>query len=213
MRELNAVKNVLVLDDIEETRAWLAEITARAFPGAAVVFAGSVKEAKGALADGPLDLALVDLGLDDGSGIEVLEAAARLDAPPVSVVTTIFDDDRSLFSALGAGADGYILKGRPPSEIEAGLRGILEGHPPLSPSIARRLLSYFRPSEPSREALTPRETEVLTLVSKGHTVASVAGALSLSPNTVAGYVKEIYRKLHVSSRAEAAIEAQRRGLI
>src|SRR5690606_28845877 len=161
MRELNAVNNVLVLDDIEETRAWLAEITARAFPGADVVFASSVMEAKGALAAGPLDLALVDLGLDDGSGIEVLEAVAQLDAPPAAGVTTIFDDDRSLFAALGAGADGYLLKGRPPAELEAGLRGILGGHPPLSPAIARRLLTYFRPSEPSREPLTPRETEVL----------------------------------------------------
>lgn len=213
MRSIESVREILILEDLEETRRWLADIATAAFDGARVTFAESVGEASRILRERTFDLALLDLGLDDGSGLEILELLASRAARPVCVVTTIFDDDRSLFGALRAGADGYLLKGRPPAELTAALRGILSGQPPLSPSIARRILAHFAPVERTDPKLTAREAEVLTLVAKGFTVAATAEALSLSPNTVAGYVKEIYRKLRVNSRAEAAIEAQRRGLV
>lgn len=97
------------------------------------------------------------------------------------------------------------------------LRGILADQPPLSPSIARRLLRHFQPAHDNPqltpEILTPRETDVLRLIAKGYTVVQVAQALSLSHHTTAGYVKDIYRKLSISSRAEATLEATRRGLV
>ena len=96
------------------------------------------------------------------------------------------------------------------------LRGIVDGQPPLSASIARRLLRHFQPTVDAGEAqvpLTPRETEVLRLTAKGLTVGEVATVLALSRHTVSGYLKDIYRKLSVGTRAEATLEAARRGLV
>jgi DNA-binding NarL/FixJ family response regulator len=163
-------------------------------------------------------LALIDLGLPDGSGLQIIEALKR-DVPNcVTVVSTVFDDDAHLFPALRAGAQGYVLKDEPIESLATMLTGIVSGQPPLSPSIARRLLRHFQPlgSTPTGSndsELTARETEVLRLIAKGFTVPQVADTLTLTRNTVAGYLKDIYRKLRVSTRAEATLEAARRGLV
>lgn len=208
-------KHILVVDDLAASRAWLRSALNLAFPDAQVQEADCL--ASGLLAlHPPPDIALIDLGLPDGSGIELIEVLRRAERPPLCVVATVFDDDGHLFPALRAGAEGYLLKDQPAEAVAQALTGIAEGRPPLSPSIARRLLSHFRPSPQAQTeavALTTRETEVLQAIAKGYTVQQVAGLLSLSPHTVAGYLKEVYRKLAVSSRAEATLEAARRGLI
>ncbi|MCR6700835.1 MAG: response regulator transcription factor [Dokdonella sp.] len=201
----------LVVDDLPASRAWLGDALTRAFPGIALAMAGSLAEAAPHLATPP-PLALIDLGLPDGSGVTLigpLQAAGSL-----AVVATVFDDDAHLFPALAAGAAGYVLKDQPPDALATMLRGIADGQPPLSPSIARRLLGHFRPAPAAADAaLTARETDVLRLIAKGLTVADVAAALALSRHTVTGYVKDVYRKLRVSTRAEATLEATRRGLV
>lgn len=93
------------------------------------------------------------------------------------------------------------------------IEGSSEGHPPLSPGIARRLLDYFHQPDPLETPLTNRETEVLQLIGKGYATAEVAGLLEITRNTAAGYVKEIYRKLGINSRAEAALKAAEFGLL
>lgn len=201
----------LVVDDLAASRDWLQRALALAFPGIAVDTAATVADALARI-DPPPPLALVDLGLPDGSGVRVIEALARR-GDTVAIVATVFDDDAHLFPALRAGAQGYVLKDQPPEALAAMLQGIAAGQPPLSPSIARRLLTHFRPApEPDAPALTPRETEVLRLTAKGLTVQEVADLLGLSRHTAGGYLKDIYRKLSVSTRAEAALEAARRGL-
>lgn len=204
----------LVLDDLAPSRAWLAQALQLAFPGIAVQPAATLREAF-MLAEPPPPLALVDLGLPDGSGVQLIEALAA--AGTLCIVATVFDDDAHLFPALRAGAQGYLLKDQPPEAIAAALAGIARGQPPLSPSIARRLLRHFQPppEAPPREepALRPREVDVLRLTAKGLTLAQVADALQLSRHTVSGYLKDIYRKLSVNTRAEAALEAARLGLV
>lgn len=212
------IARVLVLDDLAASRAWLAAAARAAFPAAVVVEAGTVAQALALLQPAP-DLALVDLGLPDGSGIDVIGALRGAGADTVCVVATVFDDDAHLFPALRAGAQGYVLKEQAREQLAGMLRGIVEGQPPLSPSIARRLLRQFQggpPAAPDGEGdagLTAREREVLGLIGKGLTVPEVAGALGLSRHTCAGYVKEIYRKLQVGSRAEATLAATRLGLV
>ena len=209
-------ERALVVDDQASSRAWLEQALEQAFPGIAIAAAGSLAEA-GRLLDPP-PLALIDLGLPDGSGVSLIE---RLRGRSMCVVATVFDDDAHLFPALHAGAEGYVLKDQGHESLAEMLRGIAAGQPPLSPSIARRLLRHFAPQHgpagapavAAENALTPRETEVLRLIAKGMTRQEVAQLLAISAHTVAGYLKDIYRKLNVGSRAEATLEAARRGLV
>lgn len=164
------------------------------------------------------DLALCDLGLPDGDGTDVVARLHELQPEVLSVVVTIHDDDEHLFPALQAGAYGYILKEQPRELIIEQLQRIAQGEPPLSPSIARKVIKYFA-SMPKpvtdnlpEVSLTERESEVLLRVAKGYTLPEIGVQLGLSRHTIADYVKQIYRKLNVSSRAEAALEAQRLGL-
>ena len=203
----------LIVEDLPATRQWLAASVEAAFPGVQLRLAGGVTAARQAIADARPALGLIDLGLPDGDGLELIHALAGTET--YIVVTTVFADDDHLFPALKAGAHGYVLKDQSREQMVDLLQGIVRGQPPLSASIARRLLGHFGPApKPADTAgLSPREHETLSLIAKGFTVAKVAEALGISPNTAAGYVKEIYRKLNVSSRAEVAIEANRLGLL
>lgn len=206
------MQSALIVEDIAEVRTALRDILHRAFPGVQAQTAGSVAEARTILRRGGVELVLLDLGLPDGSGMEVLREFRG--ARPQFVITTIFDDDEHLFEALRAGADGYLLKDEPAEQLVDLLRGIHDGRPPLSATIARRILTHFRPVSPvASSPLSPRETEVLTLIARGYTVRSVAEALGMSYNTAAGHLKSIYQKLSVNSRAEAAMEAVRLGVV
>lgn len=208
-------RHALVLDDLPGARNWLAEAVHAAFPGIEVALAGTLAEAMARL-DPPPALALVDLGLPDGSGIQLIEALQQRNAGTLCIVATVFDDDAHLFPALRAGAQGYVLKDQDREALAGMLRGIVQGQPPLSPSVARRLLRHFQPAmnaTTDEVPLTPRETEVLRLTAKGLTLGEVASALELSRHTVSGYLKDIYRKLSIGTRAEATLEAARRGLV
>lgn len=208
-------RSALILDDLPACIAWLRQALERAFPGIVIATAASLAEARSRLAELPaLDLALVDLGLPDGDGTTLIPRIRQQRPEVVTVVTTVFDDDAHLFPALSAGAAGYLLKDEAVDALAQRLRGIVEGQPPLSPSIARRLLRHFQPPPaPATQSLSPRESEVLRLIAKGYSVPEAAELLGLTKHTVAGYVKDIYRKLDVGSRAEATLEASRRGLI
>lgn len=205
-----------ILEDLPESQAWLSRALATSFPGIAIDTAYTLSEARAKLAGGPRpDIALIDLGLPDGSGVELIELIQRLYPATLCVVASIYDDDGHVFPALRAGARGYLLKDQPVERIVEALNGIAAGEPPLSPAIARRMLTFFRPEAPAapEAELTGRETEVLRFIAKGMTQAETARLLGISQHTVAGYVKELYRKLNVSSRAEAALRARDMGLV
>lgn len=211
---MTGYSRALVVDDLPSSRDWLAHALHLAFPGITIDLAASLADASRLIAPAP-PLALIDLGLPDGSGVQLIE---RLHKHTLCIVATVFDDDAHLFPALRAGAQGYVLKDQNHEALADMLRGIAAGQPPLSPSIARRLLRHFAPAPqparpPDETDLTPRETDVLRLTAKGLTRQEVAQMLQLSTHTVAGYLKDIYRKLSIGSRAEATLEAARRGLV
>jgi DNA-binding NarL/FixJ family response regulator len=212
------MKNVLLLEDLPEIRAWLRKLVLQVFPGSQISESARVHDAVALVSAVKFDLALVDLGLPDGSGVDVVTKLREVQPEAQSVVVTIHDDDEHLFPALQAGAFGYILKEQPRELITEQLQRISQGEPPLSPSIARRVMAHFaqkgRPQANSLPSvsLTDRESEVLLRVAKGYTLPEIGVQLGLSRHTIADYVKQIYRKLNVSSRAEAALEAQRLGL-
>jgi DNA-binding NarL/FixJ family response regulator len=205
---------VLIVEDIADVRVWLSDVMISACPEARIETAADTRSARARLGHEPYDLALVDLGLPDGSGFDVLRAIKAESPETLCVVATILGDDASIVGALAAGADGYLLKDQPGDLLARHIRQILDGLPALSPSIARRIMDHFRktgPAAPDAE-LTPRERDVLAQIGRGLRNHEAAAALGISEHTVAAHIKSVYRKLDISSRAEAAWHAARLGL-
>jgi DNA-binding NarL/FixJ family response regulator len=231
---------VLIVDDLPAALAMVRAAVLEAFAQAQCDEADSVAGAIALLADTRFDLALIDLALPDGDGVDLIARVARAQPGCLIVVATIYDDDEHLFRALQAGAQGYLLKDQPRDWLARQLCGLVQGQPPLSPAIARRLLRHFRaetanqavpvfapgraapvsgpadtapaPSGSPEAELTIREREVLSLLAQGARSADIATALGISRHTVGDHVKHIYRKLEIGSRAEAALRARRLGL-
>lgn len=218
-----AHQSALIVEDLDEPRQWLQEVLPRALPSLKQVdAAATLQEAQRLMHGCRHDLAVVDWSLPDGTSRELIGALSRQGT--TVVVATIHDDDSHVFPALQAGASGYVLKSQPRAVVEAQLRRIEQGEPPLSPSIAMRVLHHFRQDEaPSSAAtaaaedadisLTQREVDILRLIGKGYKAVEISRLLNITLNTVNTYVRDVYRKLGISSRAEAALEASRRGLV
>lgn len=238
---------VLILEDNPVARAYLTRVLGEAFSDPiSITEAGDLETARAQIAltgpqglhgTDPFKLMLVDLELPDGNGLELLAELTQY--PATKVVTTLYSDDDHLFPALQCGADGYLLKEDRFEVLVDELRKIVLGQPPLSPAIARRLLTHFRHGGPSNALpvtpvsasaspakppvvmepvqelphLTPREIEVLTYLSKGFTIKEIANLMGIKWFTVNDHIKSIYRKLNVSSRAEAAVLASKQGLV
>ena len=241
---------VLILEDNPVARGFLRRVVRESFSDANLISeAGDLETARrhvaatrspttGIVVD-PFKLILIDLELPDGNGMELLSELTSY--PATKIVTTLYSDDDHLFPALQCGADGYLLKEDRFEVLVEELQKIVRGQPPLSPAIARRLLTHFRmgsgsdtqaPSAPftmagtpgasrpvpiekplDHERLTPRETEVLTYLSKGFTIKEIANLMGIKWFTVNDHIKSIYKKLNVSSRAEAAVLASKQGLV
>jgi DNA-binding NarL/FixJ family response regulator len=166
------------------------------------------------------DVLLVDLGLPDVSGIEIIRDTARRYPATDTMVVSVFGDEEHVLASIEAGATGYLLKDSLPHELTDSIKQLRTGGSPISPIIARRLLTRLRgPCDDTAEAakdcprLTARESEILRLIAKGFSFAEIAQLLQISPHTVTTYVKKIYQKLAVHSRGEAVYEASRMGLI
>jgi DNA-binding NarL/FixJ family response regulator len=210
----------LLVEDQPQFSAFLQETVETAFPGIQVISLRSLREARAWLEAGSdrgrLRFCLIDLGLSDGSGVDLIREIAASRPSVLNVVVTIFREDSCLFDAIAAGAFGYILKDESRDFMVDTLRRLERQEPPISPSIARRLLAHFQASHRQQNEnvrLTAREKQTLTLLVRGMTVSEAASQLALSAQTVSGYVKVIYQKLHVSNRAEAVREALRLGLV
>ncbi len=212
------MNNGYIIEDHVAAQQWLQEALEMAFPGIAIATVGTVAEAHALLDDATPDIALVDLNLPDGSGLEIIQRISTDSPHTATVVTTIYDDDHYLFPALRAGARGYILKEQRKEEISGLLQGIVKGEPPISPQISQRMLNYFSAmSEPlpleRASSLTDREREVLSIIARGCSLAEAASQLGVTRNTIATQVKSIYNKLNISSRAEAALAATQMGIL
>lgn len=218
---MKPIAAILVIEDHADIRDWLVECAVAAFADAVVSTARNFQEARHAIEHRggvSFDLALIDIGLPDGDGVDLIERLAARSPECLCVVTTIYDDDAHIFRAIQAGANGYLLKYHQTERLVELLRRIHEGEPPLSPAIARRVLSVLqtrppKPADEEQDTLTPRESEVLTLLGRGFQLAQVAAHLGITPNTAASHVKSIYRKLNITNRAGATLAAIGRGLV
>jgi len=163
----------------------------------------------------PPDVALVDVGLPDMTGIEVITALRRVAPACVSLMFTMFDDAPTILSALRAGARGYLLKSAGSDRVLASIHEAVAGGLPLSPAVASLVVESMLKSDRAagEESLTPRETELLSLLARGQTYAQCAQTMQIGVGTVQSYVKSIYAKLDVTSKAEAAVAAVRLGIV
>src|SRR5829696_9254872 len=160
---------------------------------------------------------LMDIQMPHVNGIEATRRILETNPDVGVVVLTMFEDDDSVFSAMRAGARGYVLKGAPPSEILKVLRAVAAGEAHFGPEIARRLMSFFsEPSPASPEETFPelsaREVEILEFIAQGHSNAKIAARLFVSPKTVSNHISHIFTKLQVADRAHAIIRAREAGL-
>jgi DNA-binding NarL/FixJ family response regulator len=210
--------SVLVVEDDPETRRYIADAV-QSDSGLSLVGAvGTVREGAAALTASVTDVLLVDLGLPDGNGAELIRFARKVGADTQSLVITLFADEPSVVGAIQAGARGYLLKDDRAADIVEAIRQLLAGGSPLSPSIARYLLRRFAEPEPRVPAaalpkLSERETEILHFVVKGFTFPEIGGLLDISTHTVTTHARRIYRKLEVRSRSEAVFEAVSLGIV
>jgi DNA-binding NarL/FixJ family response regulator len=171
------------------------------------------------------DVLLVDLGLPDGSGIDVIRAAVQRWPRCGVMVSTAFGDEQHVMQSLEAGAAGYLLKDSAPKSMLAEIRILHAGGSPISPLIARQVLMRFLPKAPAPKevvvtptkgpqvSLSARERQVLEYITKGFTTEETAKLMDISWHTVQTFVRRIYAKLEVSSRAEAIYEARVLGLL
>ena len=155
------------------------------------------------------DVILMDIRLPGMSGIECTAKLKGLLPKTLVIILTALDDDNLIFCALQAGADGYLLKRTKPADLRFALLDVLAGGAPMTSAIARRVVRSFRiasSNQQSKTNLSPREVEVLELLSRGYSNKEIAEQLRLSVETVRSYLKNVYEKLHVRSRMEAAIQ-------
>jgi len=218
---------ILLVEDDGPTRRHLARAV-EAHPGLSLVdeaatFAAGVKALDRALPD----VLLTDLGLPDGSGIELIRILRTRAPDSLAMVITALGDEKTVLAAVEAGASGYLLKDGSDAEVGASLDCLLAGGSPISPSIARKLLRRMHaqpageevagapPSgpSPSSPSLSPREVEVLQLIAKGFSFPEIAELLEVSAHTVTTYVRRIYGKLEVGTKSSAVYEAVSLGLI
>lgn len=214
------MKTILIVEDSEATRHRLEDAIKN---GGQFELMGSVStynEGLSFIRETPPDILLTDLDLPDGSGVDLIKL---INLPAVktqlAIVITVFGDGYHVIEALKAGASGYLLKDDDFMDINEAISQMVDGGAPISPSIARYLLNELSISEPSHEekpaadVLSPREKEVLLLVSKGYTSKEIAKMLDLSYYTVREYVSNVYKKLSVKNKMQAVSEATLLGII
>jgi DNA-binding NarL/FixJ family response regulator len=211
---------VYIVDDIPEFRLKFAQAIAAAPDLELAGEAANLAEGRALLDRGPVDVLLVDLGLPDGSGLDLIQEASRRWPGQCDImVVTVFADERHVLAAIEAGATGYLLKDASESDLAAQIRELRAGGSPISPIIARQLLLRLSPSPTASAApangarLTEQEQRVLQLASKGYSYDEAARLMNVSRHTVMTYVKRSYQKLQVHSKTQALYEARRLGLL
>jgi DNA-binding NarL/FixJ family response regulator len=208
---------VLIADDHQLFRDGLKALLLSAPDTEVVGEAATGREAIQMAAESQPDVILMDLQMPDMDGIEATRRIADT-SPQINVLmVTMFEDDQSVFAAMRAGARGYVLKGAKHDEMLRAIRAVGSGGAIFSPSIAARMMKFFAASrsvlpEQAFPDLTDREREVLNLIARGESNADIARALTISVKTVRNHVSNIFSKLQVADRAQAAIRAREAGL-
>lgn len=223
MSDEGPVISVALVEDDAGTRQRLARALA-ASPRLTLAYAAAnAQDILGWLAANSVDVLLVDLGLPDRSGLEVIRHCHTAAPATEVMVVTMFGDEAHMIAAFEAGARGYLLKDGTEEDLVRHVMSLHAGGSPMTPLIARQLLERFSPPPPGpaparpaavqADTMTEREREILLVLSRGYTYAEAARLLGIAPSTVQSHVKNIYSKLAVRSKTEAIFEARQMGLL
>lgn len=218
---------VLIVEDEPEFRLRFKQIVESEPTLELVGVAANKREAQELIDHTTFDVMLIDLGLPDGNGTELIRQVSQKRPDVDIMVVTVFGDEQHVVSAIEAGATGYILKDSTAADVVSCIRLLRAGGSPVSPVVARSVLRAIRnrmgggaaaPTRPGgpmpeNNPLSARETEILQLLAKGMSFNEIGEILGISPHTVTAHIKKIYRKLAVHSRGEAVYEATQMGLL
>ncbi|MCL3883283.1 response regulator transcription factor [Marivita sp. GX14005] len=213
-----AVPLILIVEDRERTAEQIYRQIEGSGDMAVAPPARGVAEGLEALARLRPRVVLTDMGLPDGSGLEIVRAVAAADWDCESIVISVIGEEQQVVDAIRLGARGYVLKFEALDRTAEVVRTVLAGGSPVSPQVARHLLALVERAPGTRPEgevpdLTRRELEILRLVSRGYKREEVAGRLGISVSTVGTHINAIYRKLEVRSNIEAVTIAARLGLL
>ena len=216
VRPAPATVRVAIIEDQREVRESLATLINGTSGFACAGNYRTMEEALQHISVARPDVILTDIGLPGMNGVEGTRIL-RDRAPHVPILAlTVYDDDDNVFNAICAGASGYLLKNTAPARLLESLKEVVGGGAPMSPDVARRVISLFRQFRPAPRAsyqLTPQETELLKLMVEGHHYKTAAAVMGISTHTVSFHLKNIYEKLQVHSKTEAVAKALRERLI
>jgi DNA-binding NarL/FixJ family response regulator len=221
--------SIIIVEDEPEFRRRFAQIIDSEPTMRLAGVAANKREAQVLIDREDFDVMLIDLGLPDGTGIDLIRSVSQRKPDVDIMVVTVFGDEQHVVSSIEAGATGYILKDSTPADVISCIRLLRAGGSPVSPVVARSVLRAIRSrmggtaagstSAPARSPnaennpLSARETEILQLLAKGMSFNEIGEILGISPHTVTAHIKKIYRKLAVHSRGEAVYEASQMGLL
>jgi DNA-binding NarL/FixJ family response regulator len=215
--------SVMIVEDDAVTRKMLSLAVESAPQFELIAQFDSVKPALAWFETGAVDILLTDLGLPDGSGIEIIHECVRRCPKCDIMVITMASDDDNILACIEAGASGYVLKDAGKLDVVRALLELRAGGSPISPIIARKVLARMRDAKrpaatvsgtgAAAISLTKREAAILDLIARGNSYGDAAKTLMVSVGTVQTHIKNIYDKLSVHSRGEAVYEAHRRGLL
>ena len=207
---------VVIIEDLREVRDGLAMLINGTSGFHCAGSYRTMEDALKGMAGTRPDVILTDIGLPGMDGVEGTRILRdRFPLIPV-LALTVYDDDENVFNAICAGASGYLLKNTAPARLLESLREVVDGGAPMSPDVARRVITLFREFRPPERAsyhLTPQETDLLKLMVEGHHYKTAAREMGISTNTVSFHLKHIYEKLQVHSKTEAVAKALRERLI
>lgn len=215
--------SILIVEDEPEFRRRFTQIIENEPSMRLVGVASNKRDAQSLIEREEFDVMLIDLGLPDGNGTDLIRQVSQRRPDTDIMVVTVFGDEQHVVSAIEAGATGYILKDSTPADVISCIKLLRAGGSPVSPVVARSVLRAIRnrmggtstrsPTAPENNPLSARETEILQLLAKGMSFNEIGEILGISPHTVTAHIKKIYRKLAVHSRGEAVYEATQMGLL
>ena len=212
----NQTVKIAIIEDLRDLREGLAMLIGGTDGFECVGRFRSVEEAVAKIGFHLPNIVLTDIGLPGMDGIEGIKIL-REKYPEISFIAlTVYDDDERIFDALCAGAVGYLLKNTQPVRLLEALREVAAGGAPMSPEVARRVITLFQNFVPPKQSachLTPQEKELLKLVVAGHSYKTAAYKLGISYHTVSFHLHNVYEKLQVHSKTEAVVKALREKLI